>query len=59
MARQVERLNGELSHPEQIRRYRIASRPLRIQAEELTPNLKLRRAVIEAHFAEEIEEMYR
>ncbi|MBR0282664.1 MAG: AMP-binding protein, partial [Oscillibacter sp.] len=55
----MERINAELSRPERIRRYRVASRPLRVQAGELTPNLKLKRANIEARFAREIEEMYR
>lgn len=55
----MERMNAELSRPERIRGYRVASRPLRVQEGELTPNLKLKRANIEAHFAREIEEMYR
>ena len=55
----MERLNAELSRPERIRGYRVASRPLSVQEGELTPNLKMKRANIEAHFAREIEEMYR
>ena len=55
----IERINAELSRPERIRGYRVASSPLSVQAGELTPNLKLKRANIEAHFAREIEEMYR
>ena len=55
----IERINAELLRPERIRGYRVASRPLSVQAGELTPNLKLKRANIEAHFAREIEEMYR
>lgn len=56
---QIERMNAGLSHPEQIRRYRVISRPLSIQAGELTPNLKVKRGNVEAHLAQEIEEMYR
>ena len=55
----MERINAGLSRPERIRRYRVASRPLSVGEGELTPNLKLKRANIEAHFAREIEEMYR
>ena len=55
----IERINAGLSRPERIRGYCVASRPLSVQAGELTPNLKLKRANIEAHFAREIEEMYR
>ncbi|MBR1633498.1 MAG: AMP-binding protein [Lachnospiraceae bacterium] len=56
---EVTRINHTLSHPEQIRRYRVISRPLGISDGELTPNLKVKRANVEAHFAQEIEEMYR
>ena len=52
-------MNAGLSHPEQIRRYRVISRPPSIQAGELTPNLKIKRGNVEAHLAQEIEEMYR
>lgn len=55
---QIARMNAALSHPEQIRRYRVITRPLSIQAGELTP-LKVRRGCVEEHFAEDIEEMYR
>lgn len=56
---QIEQMNANLSHPEQIRKYRIISRPLSIQAGELTPNLKIKRNSVQDHFAAEIEEMYR
>ena len=55
---QIGAMNAGLSHPEQIRRWRVIDRPLRIQAGELTPNLKVKRANVMAHFAEEIEAMY-
>ncbi len=55
----IEKMNEKLSHPEQIRRYKVIDKPLSIQAEELTPNLKVKRGNVEAHFAKEIEEMYR
>ena len=56
---QIALMNANLSHPEQIRRYRVITRPLSIQAGELTPNLKVRRGCVEEHLAREIEEMYR
>lgn len=59
IAAAIEEMNAGLSHPEQIRKFRIIPRPLSIQAEELTPNLKVKRGNVEAHFAEEIEEMYK
>jgi long-chain acyl-CoA synthetase len=55
----IEALNRSLSHPEQIRRYRLIERPLSIGAGELTPNLKVKRGAVEEHFREIIEEMYR
>lgn len=55
----IRRMNEGLSHPEQIRQYRVIDRPLRIQAGKLTPNLKVKRANVEAHLAGVIEEMYR
>ena len=54
----IGEMNAGLSHPEQIRRWRVIDRPLQIQAGELTPNLKVKRANVMAHLAEEIEEMY-
>lgn len=55
---QIDRMNNGLSHPEQIRRYKIIDTPLSIQAGELTPNLKVKRGNVEEHYAKEIEEMY-
>lgn len=56
---QMERMNAELSHPEQIRRFTVMEKPLSIQAGELTPNLKVKRNNVFAHYAAEIEAMYR
>ena len=57
--RQIRKMNASLSHPEQIRKYRIISEPLSITGGDLTPNLKVRRANVEARFKSDIEEMYR
>lgn len=56
---EIGKINAELSHPEQIRRFKHIDKPLSIQNGELTPNLKVKRTVVEAHLREEIEEMYR
>lgn len=55
----IERMNATLSHPEQIRKYAVIPEPLSIQKGELTPNLKVKRANVEAHFSKEIEGMYK
>ena len=55
----IAQMNASLSHPEQIRKYTIIPEPLSIQKGELTPNLKVKRANVEAHFRNVIEEMYR
>lgn len=55
---QIEAMNTGLSHPEQIRKYRVIPTPLSIQKGELTPNLKVKRGNVAAHYAAEIEEMY-
>ena len=54
----IAEMNENLSHPETIRRYTIIETPLSIAKGELTPNLKVKRANIEAHYAKEIEVMY-
>lgn len=56
--KQIEEMNRGLSHPEQIRAYRVIETPLSIQAGELTPNLKVKRAPVETHYKQQVEEMY-
>ncbi len=55
---QIEEMNKKLSHPETIRKWVIIDRPLSIKNGELTPNLKVRRSVVQEHFKDIIEEMY-
>ena len=55
----IQRMNAGLSHPEQIRRYAVIPEALSIQKGELTPNLKVKRANVEAHYRDEIEAMYK
>jgi long-chain acyl-CoA synthetase len=54
----VDATNAELSRYEQIKRFRILPRDFSAEEGEITPTLKLKRRVCEAHFAAEIEELY-
>ena len=54
----IDEMNQALSHPEQIKKWQIIDHPLSIQAGELTPNLKVRRAVVEEHYRDEIQRLY-
>lgn len=58
LAADVERMNQQLSHPEQVKRYLIISTPLSIARGELTPNLKVKRNVVIEHYCNEIENLY-
>lgn len=54
----IDRINESLSHPEQVKRWRIIDKPLSIQSGELTPNLKIKRNVVLKHYSREVHEMY-
>jgi long-chain acyl-CoA synthetase len=54
----VERVNSQLSHVESIRKWRILPRDFTIAAGEITPTLKVKRAVIEERYADVISELY-
>ncbi len=54
----VDEANVELSRFEQIKRFRVLSRDFSAEEGEVTPTLKLKRRVCEAHFAAEIEALY-
>ena len=54
----VEEVNAKLARVEQIKKIRILTRPLSIEDGELTPTLKVKRAKVSEHFADEIEELY-
>jgi long-chain acyl-CoA synthetase len=54
----VRRLNGGLSHPEQVRRWAILAESPAMDSGELTGNLKLRRQVVLARRAEVVEMLY-
>jgi long-chain acyl-CoA synthetase len=54
----VERVNENLGHFEQIRRFEILDRDFSPDENEITPTLKLRRRVVEENFATELERLY-
>ncbi len=58
LAGDIERMNSQLSHPEQVKRYRIVDTPLSISRGELTPNLKVKRQVVLEHYQQEIDTLY-
>jgi long-chain acyl-CoA synthetase len=54
----VERVNRQHSPVEQIKRWRLLHEPFSIEGGELTPTMKVRRAVVTDRHADLIEEMY-
>ena len=58
LAADIERMNTQLSHPEQVKRYCIIGTPLSIGRGELTPNLKVKRNVVLEHYKQEIGKLY-
>ena len=54
----VDGVNADRSRYEQIKRFTILPRDFTMDADELTPTLKLRRRVVAEHFAPELGELY-
>ncbi len=54
----VDDVNTDRSRYEQIKRFTILPRDFSAEEDEVTPTLKLKRRVVEAHFSREIEELY-
>jgi long-chain acyl-CoA synthetase len=54
----VDGVNAEFSRFEQIKRFRVLPRDFTAEEDEVTPTMKLKRRVVEQHFAREIEELY-
>jgi long-chain acyl-CoA synthetase len=54
----VDDVNGQRSRFEQIKRFAILPRDFSADEGEVTPTLKLRRSVVQEHFAGEIEALY-
>ena len=54
----VDAANEKLARYEQIKDFRILPREFSIEADEMTPTMKLKRRVIEDHYRQEIDSMY-
>jgi long-chain acyl-CoA synthetase len=54
----VETVNSKLAQVETIKKYTILKRNLTVEDGELTPTLKVKRKIVNEHFANEIEAMY-
>ena len=54
----VDEVNRDRVRVEQIKRFAILPRDFTQQDGELTPTLKLRRTVVQEHFAREIDQLY-
>lgn len=59
LGKDIEQMNQTLSHPEQVKRWRVMTSPLSIKNGELTPNLKVKRNVVIEHYQHEIDELYK
>jgi long-chain acyl-CoA synthetase len=55
----VDRVNASLSGPERIKRFVLLERELTVEADELTPTLKIRRAVVADRYRDRFEPLYR
>ena len=51
-------MNAHRSRYEQIKRFEILPRDFSADEDEITPTLKLRRRVVQEHFADAIERLY-
>ena len=54
----IRRMNSTLSRPEQVKQWRVIRTPLSIKNGELTPNLKVKRHVVENYYQSVIDSMY-
>jgi long-chain acyl-CoA synthetase len=54
----VDEVNRDRSRYEQVKRFAIPTRDFTMGADEITPTLKLRRGIVQEHFAAEIEALY-
>ncbi len=59
VSRLVARANAEVSRPEQVRKFTILPHELSVEAGEITPSHKMRRSVVAARYADELETLYR
>ncbi len=57
--REIERVNSKFARVEQVKKFRLLENQLTAEDEELTPTMKLKRALVQKKYAELIESMYR
>ncbi|MFZ0391730.1 MAG: long-chain fatty acid--CoA ligase [Calditrichia bacterium] len=55
---EIEQLQADFAQYEKVKKFILLPQPLTVENGELTPSLKIRRPVVEAHFKEEIEALY-
>ncbi len=55
----IDRVNGELSVIEKVRKFDFADEPFSIENEQMTPSLKIRRHVLNQVYADKIGAMYK
>lgn len=55
----VDRVNAALSGPERIKRFVLLERDLSVEADELTPTMKIRRAVVAQRYRDRLDPLYR
>jgi long-chain acyl-CoA synthetase len=58
VAEAVERINEDLAHFEHVQRFEILDRDFSPEQNEVTPTLKLKRRVVEEHFADQLQGLY-
>ena len=59
IGQELERVNRKFARVEQIKQFRLLETQLGAEDEELTPTMKLKRALVQKKYAELIESMYR
>ncbi len=57
--KEVDKVNKDLSHWEKIKKFVLLEEQFTVEKEEITPTLKLKRNVIDDHYREEIENIYK
>lgn len=55
---EIDKFNKQIDPQEWIRNFHIMEKPFTIEADELTPTLKIRRRIIEGKYDKEIKKMY-
>jgi long-chain acyl-CoA synthetase len=58
MEKNIQEMQGDLSHYERVRKFTLLDKPLTIENGEITPSHKVRREIVEQRYADAIERMY-